>query len=429
MPADCSVPADHVLYVLKMYPRFSETFILGEMLAHQAAGLHLSVVSLRPPNDGRFHAQLAELRAPVTYLDPITPKAPALWAELADAAADLPRLPAALPQLLAADVRDAYQAVLLARHAQRTEVTTMHAHFASLATTVARLASALTGVPYTFTAHAKDIFHEDVVEADLAAKLRDAASCVTVSDFNEANLRDRFGADADRVVRVFNGIDLSRFSYTDPGLERPPRVVAVGRLVEKKGFADLIHAAALLARRGQPVAVDIIGTGELAQALQDQIDRLGIGDHVRLVGALPQDDVRDAVAGASALAAPCVLGSDGNRDGLPTVLLEAMALGTPTVAADVTGIPEVVRHEHTGLLIGQHDPAALADALARLMHDSDLRVRLARQARRLIEADFDLTTQAAHVRAAITSTATAAPAPAPGIGHTASRQDLVEVSS
>ena len=382
----------HVGYVLKMYPRFSETFIVNEILALEAAGTRLDIISLRPPVDGRFHEALAEVHAPVTYLRSSGLRAGDVWAALAAAAPELPTLPRMLPDLLAAPVVDAVQAVELARLVRARGLTHLHAHFGSVATTVARLASGLTGVPYSFTAHAKDIFHESVEATDLAHKLADAAGVVTVSEFNLDFLQQRYGAAADRVTRLYNGLDLHRFPYRDPA-ERPPVIAAVGRLVEKKGFADLIDAVALLVDEGRDLHVDLVGTGPLEAALQQHIRARGLHDVVHMHGALPQGQVRRIVQHAAAFAAPCVIGTDGNRDGLPTVLLEAMALGTPCVATPVTGIPEVVHHEDTGLLVDEARPDQLGAALGRLLDDGALRTRLAAQARTLVESEFDVHVQ------------------------------------
>ena len=386
-----------VAYVLKMYPRFSETFIVNEVLAAEAAGTALEVFSLRPPADGRFHESLARVRAPVTYLRHSGLRAGDVWAALAAARSELPRLETCLDELLAAPVVDAVQALELARAVQHRGITHLHAHFASVATTVARLASLLTGVPFSFTAHAKDIFHEEVDPADVARKLSDASAVVTVSDFNLAFLRETYGAAAAGVQRVYNGLDLQRFSYRDPA-ERPPVVAAVGRLVEKKGFPDLLRAVALLVARGRALRVDLVGTGPLEAALHEQVRQLGLDSVVTMHGALPQERVREVVSQAAVFAAPCVVGSDGNRDGLPTVLLEAMALGTPCVATPVTGIPEVVHDDVTGLLVPERDPERLADALERLLDDPALRARLAERARALVEQDFDADLAAASLR-------------------------------
>ncbi|GAB4426376.1 MAG: glycosyltransferase family 4 protein [Anaerolineae bacterium] len=385
-------------YVLKMYPRFSETFILNEILAHQVAGLDLHIFSLRQPSDGRFHEALAQVRAPVSYV-PVNRahKISEMWHLLAEAAAEFPDWQKMLPGLFNEAPDDVYQAILLARQVRDSGITHLHAHFGSMATSVARLAGGLTGVPYSFTAHAKDIFHDSVQPDDLRRKLRDAAAVVTVSEYNLAHLRQHFG-DAARTVRcIYNGLALEQFPYEAP-LNRPPRLVTVGRLVEKKGFPDFIAACRLLADLGYDFSADIVGSGPLEAALAGQIERLGLAGRVNLVGPRPQGEVKQWVQQAAAFAAPCVVGEDGNRDGLPTVLLEAMALGTPCVSTDVTGIPEVVRSGETGLLVPQHNPEALAGALANLLDDAALRVRLAANARRLIEEQFDIRHNAAQIR-------------------------------
>ena len=169
--------------------------------------------------------------------------------------------------------------------------------------------------------------------------------------------------------------------------------------MEKKGFDVLVAASAELVRRGVNFRCQIAGGGEHEAALREQIAALNVQSHVELIGPRPQSEIISLVQGAAALAAPCVVGNDGNRDGLPTVLFEAMALGTPCVSTDVTGIPEVLRDQDTGLLVPQRDPIALADALQKLINDSALRVRLAAAARELMEAEFDITRNSVRQRA------------------------------
>ncbi len=382
-------------YVLKRYPRYSETFVVNEILAHEAAGLGVEIFALRPPSDTHFQDAISRVRAPVTYLPASGIRAPEFWAALEEAAELLPDLWPELEAARGAEGRDVCQAALLARTVAEKGITHLHAHFGTSAASVARLAARFAGIPYTFTAHAKDIFHDEVDPVDLGRKLREAAATVTVSDYNVEYLRERFAAP--NLHRVFNGLDLENFPYR-PAAGRPPKVLAVGRLVEKKGFADLISACRILADRGVGFSCRIIGTGELQEDLQAQIVDLGLEGVVELAGPRPQREVVREIQGAAAFAAPCVLGSDGNRDGLPTVLLESMALGTPCVSTKVTGIPEVLLHEKTGLMVPQHEPAALAAALERLIRDELLRLRLAENARRLIETDFDVHRNAAALR-------------------------------
>jgi colanic acid/amylovoran biosynthesis glycosyltransferase len=397
-------PGGRLAYVLKMYPRFSETFIVSELLAREAAGEQIEIVSLRPPVDGRFHETLAAVRAPVTYLRPGAGRVDDLWALLRRAQAGLPGLPDVLPELLRAEVGDAAQAVELALLVRDRGIGHLHAHFASVATTVARLAGRLAGVPYSFTAHAKDIFHDSVDPDDLRRKLADAHHVVTVSDYNRGFLQSRYGPAAGGVTRVYNGVDLALFR-PHPVADRPPVVAAVGRLVEKKGFDVLVRACARLAATGRPLRCVIAGTGPLGPQLAAQVQTLGLAGVVDLAGPLPQAAVRQLVAGAAAFAAPCVVGADGNQDGLPTVLIEAMALGTPVVSTDVTGIPELLADGVTGLAVPQHDDAALAAALARLLDDPGLRERLARAARALVERDFDSRRQAGQLAALLAAPA------------------------
>lgn len=380
--------SSRVGYVVKSYPRYSETFIVTEILAHEAAGLSLEIFSLRPPRDSHFQDMIARVRANVHYVPPWTPDLIEFWSSLQTAARDLPNLWPVLAEEELAAPTDLYQAVWLARAARRRGLEHLHAHFASSATTITRLAARLAGLPYSFTAHAKDIFHESVTADDLRRKLNDAAAVITVSDYNVDYLRATYGPAASGVHRLYNGLELERFPYAEPR-HRLPLVVGVGRLVEKKGFADLIEACGVLHRQGRHFSCQIIGDGELKSALRAQIDALGLTDIVQLIGPRPQAEIVNLVQSAAVFAAPCVVGADGNRDGLPTVLLEAMALGTPCISTDVTGIPEVIEHGRTGLIVQQHCPDDLAAAIARLLDSEDERVALARQARRRIEADFD----------------------------------------
>ena len=384
-------------YVVKRFPRYSETFVVTEVLAHEAAGWEVEIFSLRPPNDTHFQDLLARLRAPVRYLPSEGTRPADFWTALQEARHLMPAAWTALDAARGEPAGEVHQALVLAVEARRRGIQHLHAHFATSAATVARLAARMAGVPFTFTAHAKDIYHDDVRPDDLRRKLTEAAAVVTVSDFNLAYLRDTYGPAAAGVRRVYNGLDLDRFPYRDPRA-RSPRVVAVGRLVEKKGFDVLVEAAGLLAGRGTAFSVDIIGGGELEEALARQVQERGLGDRVRLLGPRPQAEMVRLVADAAAFAAPCVVGRDGNRDGLPTTLLEAMALGTPCVSTDVTGIPEILRDGVTGLVVPQNDPDSLAAALARLLDNPDLRVALAQRARRRIEEDFDARSNGARVR-------------------------------
>ncbi len=383
-------PSDRrrVGYVLKMYPRFSETFILTEILAHEAAGLDLTIFSLKHPGDGRFHEALARVRAPVIYLGTESLRATDFWADLVRAGSPNPGVWSRLSAAAGDDVYDVHQAALLSAHVRARGITHLHAHFATSAATVAMHAASMAGVTFSFTAHAKDIYLDSVNHDRMRRLLREASAGVTVSDFNLQHFRATYGPEARRVRRVYNGLDLDEFPFEAPA-GRSRSIIGVGRLVEKKGFHSLVEASAILRERGRSFRCEIIGDGPLAGPLAEAVRRRQLEECVVLCGPLPTSQVVQRMRAAAALAAPCVVGADGNRDGLPTVLLEAMALGTPCVSTDVTGIPEVVRHMETGLRVPQHDAVALADALDRLLDDAALRCRLAEPARRLIVDQFD----------------------------------------
>jgi len=389
-------------YVLKQYPRYSETFIVNELLAHEAAGLEVEIFSLRPATDQHFQDVIARVRAPVHYVPCHGLRADDFWSAWERVADMNPSLGMALEAARGEEARDVYQALVIAREAHSRGITHLHAHFASVATAVARLASRFASIPYTFTAHAKDIFHESVRHDDLRRKAEDAAAVVTVSEFNHEYLRRTLGGRLTPIRRIYNGLDLGDFPYDAPN-DRPPRIAAVGRLVEKKGFADLIDACAILLGRGLRFDCRIVGAGDQEEDLRARIEARGLMGRVELLGPRPQGEVVRTVQGSAVLAAPCIVARDGNRDGLPTVLLEAMALGTPCVSTDVTGIPEVLRHDDTGLMVPQHDPEALAEALSRFLTDPALRVRVASRARRLIQDEFDSRRNSHRLRALFTS--------------------------
>ena len=386
-----------IAYVLKVYPRFSQTFVMNEILAHEAAGVNMEIISMRLSDDVRFHESLARVRSKVIQIPKPSGKAAGLLDQLHRTAERFPsvwEVVADNPKVIPSDLQ---QALALACLVQERGIGHMHAHFGTIATTTSRLAAKIAGISYSFTAHAKDIYHESVDPEVLNSKLADAAGVITVSDYNIRYLRDTYGAAADRVIHIDNGLPLDEFPFREP-TNRPPLIFAVGRLVEKKGFTDLISACGLLRDRGQSFQCEIAGGGELERELQAQILELALQDHVTMLGPQPQGVIRQKLHHAAVLAAPCVVAANNDRDGLPTILLEAMAMGAPCVSTDVTGIPEVLKHEQTGLAVPQHDPAGLATACERLLQDTDLAVRIARNARQQIEERFDIVKNAGRIR-------------------------------
>ena len=386
-----------IAYVLKVYPRTSQTFVLTEILAHERAGLKMDIFSLRRTDDTRFHAALARVQSPVFQIARASSNASLVLNELREHGRYLPLLWEVVENS-SANAEDLLQAARMSRAILDRGIVHLHAHFGTVATVVARLVRKITGVSYSFTTHAKDIFHEIVDEDVLRKKLFAAAGVITVSQFNVAYLRDKYADAAARVKLIYNGLDLNEFRFEPEG-DRSPLILAVGRLVEKKGFSYLLDACALLRDRGVRYRCEIVGGGELESALQQQFQKLDLGDCVKLCGPMSQSDVKKKIRQARLLAAPCVHAQDQDRDGLPTILLEAMALGTACISTPVTGIPEVLRHEETGLMVPERDAVALADACERLLSDQALCVALTQNGRHLIEDNFDIDKNTARIRA------------------------------
>jgi len=389
-----------IAYVLKMYPRFSQTFVVNELLAHQAAGRAVTIFSMRLPDDARFHEAVSRVESKVYRIKRPVGKSATFLSCLHESADILPAIWEVVRENPGVTASDMEQAMRLACHVRRLGIDHLHAHFGTIATTTSRLAARMAGVTYSFTAHAKDIFHESVDTDVLRSKLADAAAVITVSDYNLNFLKQKYGEAADKVIHINNGLDLSRFSFQEP-IDRPPLILAVGRLVEKKGFVHLIRACAMIRDRRSDFRCEIAGGGVLAGELDDLITRLGLEEHVFLLGQQPQATIREKLSRASVLAAPCVIARDQDRDGLPTILLEAMAKGTPCISTDVTGIPEILFDGQTGLHVPQGDVEALAGACETLLDQPDTRVHLAKNARSLIEEKFDINNNAGAIRALI----------------------------
>lgn len=380
-----------IAYVAKVFPRTSETFVINELRALEELGEQPVVFSLHRNPATVTHAILGELRAPVEIIEDVEVSdrdakraSERLADELGVAEADRGRV---LPR------KYVRLAVALAERAAHHGVRHLHAHFASRAGHVSALASVLLGTGYSITAHAKDIYHRDVDRDLLAWKIRRARFVVTVTDYNHQHLLDLLGEGdpaAERVVRLYNGVDLTRFAPQAAPRDGAPRVVAIGRLVEKKGFGVLVDACAELRDRGVALRCEILGGGELEQELRSQVARLGLERTVELAGSMTTEAVAGRLRGAAVVALPCIVGSDGNVDALPTALLEGMASSLPLVSTRLSGIPEIIDDGSNGLLVEPGDAGALADALAALLADPDRAAAMGAAGRRRAEELFDL---------------------------------------
>ena len=391
-------------YVLKKFPRLSETFILNEVLELQRQGVEVTIFSLHRPDDGLFHARLAELRTPVVYL-PVR-NSQATFAHLRRSLPFLRQSHAALWsqfERLLSEAREDWQSILgfgleVALLARERGITHLHAHFATVAACVARAASALGGVPFSFTCHAKDIYREGVAPERFTALCDPARFVVTVCDANRQFILERLATGSRTPVRtLYNGVDLEQFHPRRRQPDAVPLLLGIGRLVAKKGFDLLIRAAAGLRAQGLDLRCAIVGDGEERPRLAALIQELG-QDGIELLGARSQDEVRELMGRAAVFALPCVIGEDGNRDALPTVLLEALAAGTPAVSMPVGGVAEILAEGRCGGLVPVGDTAALQAAIGELLRHPARGAQLARLGREHAEARFDLRRNVATLR-------------------------------
>lgn len=264
----------------------------------------------------------------------------------------------------------------------------LHAHYANVPAKVALLVHRLTGTPYSITTHAKDIFQNNPFESPiLKDRMRRAKFVVANSHFSAGHIRVGLDSQCDVQV-VHNGLDLASFTLREQPPDQPV-LLSVGRLVEKKGFCDLIAACQVLRQRGVTFSCEIVGTGKLSSQLKHQIRDCGMNDSIKLVGPLPQEVLQEHYRRAMIFALPCVRAGDGDRDVLPNAVKEAMAVGVPVVTTRLEGIEELVEHGVSGLLVEPGDVNGLAERLQELLGNPQLRQRLSVAGRQVIEARFD----------------------------------------
>jgi glycosyltransferase involved in cell wall biosynthesis len=393
-------------YVVKRFPKFSETFILREVEELIRQGDDVVLYSLTRPYAGEpRHDGVDAVIARTCYLPTGTRRVVVL---VGSAVAEVVRSRRTAWDALVwcagwslrhrrLDHVRRFGEACYVRRRLPADVDHVHAHFAHGPTTVALLLARLAGLPFSFTGHAKDIF-ELVPPQLLRAKVAEATFVAAVSDYTREQIAAAVAPrDREKIVVVRNGVDRTRFSGNGRAPESPPLILAVSRLVEKKGLDTLVEACSLLRRRGVDFRCELIGEGPQRSRLEQQVNELGISDRVVLVGSRDHAAVHAAYERATLFALPSRRVSTGDQDGLPVAIVEALAAGVPVVTTPTSGIPEVVEGERSGLLVPSNDPAALADALERLLRDSDLHQRLA-SGGRARAADYDLTRCVARLR-------------------------------
>ncbi len=386
-----------IAYLIKCFPRTSETFILHEILELEHQGLPLRIFSLREPSTSSVSKAVHEVQAPVTYIPTRFPlgtltlltaavrrflNAPWRFLRIALSAVVHYRQPFVL-------LKHLLYAAYLADQFEREGITHVHAHYANTPTAVAQFVHQFTGISYSFTAHAKDIYLSR--KAALAYKMRMARFVVTCTAYNQrylAALADH-GLDG-HIHCIYHGLNLRAFPADVSVPPAHPLILTVARLVEKKGLSYLLQACRMLKDQGYDFTCRIVGEGPLRPVLEQEICDLALTDRVELWGAKTHEWVIEMYRHATLVVLPCVIGENGDRDGIPNVLVESLYMGVPVVSTPVSGIPELITPEVNGLLVAPRDSTALVAAIARLLADPRLCCRLALAGRQTVLARFDM---------------------------------------
>lgn len=384
--------------VLKGYPRISETFISNEIRLLEEQGITVHIFSMRNPRESFTHKSVQSIRAAVTYLP--SEFWPALhrflWPNLSTAlkfrSGYLQALGLAWRRFLRnrnpMTFKHFFQAAYLVHHTHGKNIAHLHAHFAHSPTSVAMFASEISGIPFSFTAHAKDIYTSD--RAQLAEKIAKAAFVVTCTKYNKEYLENLVDH-RQEVHCVYHGIDLQLFfAHAVKRTPSPPYTfITIARFVEKKGVPDILEALALLAKEDFSFHYILIGDGDDKEAITRKIHDLGLSQRVTLPGTLAHEQVLEMFQKADCFVLGCRIAKSGDRDGIPNVLAESMALGVPVVGTRVSGIPELVEHEVTGMLADAGNPQEFAQTLKRIVTDQELRQRIIPAARERVSQVFD----------------------------------------
>ena len=416
----------HIAYILRSYPRLSQTFIVNEILALEQLGLNLHLFAITNPHEPIVQEYVTQVRAPVEYLEDAAKReraavraehawaeqqAPARYAEMRSYVEQSSWLDDGYTSASRFECLDyaVHLAGLLERERSAGRpIDHLHAHFAHDPTLIALLVHMLTGASFSFTAHARDLVQ--IPPHALIERIAQATFMLTCSGTNMDYVNDVVPEPLRTKVRlIYHGVNLDGFqprtNNQEPRIKGQtdasgsgfsvlgstnPLILSVGRLVEKKGFPDLIAACAQLRQTGRQFRCAIYGEGPLHDQLSALITQLDLGDCVTLAGECSQAELIPIIQRAAIFALTPFVTEDNDRDGIPNVLVEAMACGLPVVSTAVAGIPELVRHGENGLMVAPHDLPALADALAALLDDQARREQMGACARETVVAHFDL---------------------------------------
>ena len=390
-----------IAYILKGYPRISETFISNEILMLERLGFSMRLFSMRKPRENFSHASVKEIRARVDYLPTellldlhrlllpnifLAVRFPERYRQALRLAATRYRRTGKI-----ATFKHLLQAGYMTNHflVKEPHITHLHGHFAHSPTSVTMFGSILSGLPFSFTAHAKDIYTSHPEQ--LREKIDAASFVTTCTRHNVEYLRHIAPDTATPIHCIYHGIDLTLFSHEQDHqpAKAPYRLFTVARLTEKKGLPTVYRALALLKERGVAFRHVLIGDGDDREKILGLINELGLYDCCQWLGTRTHDEVLEQFRASDLFVLGCEIAENGDRDGIPNVLVESLAMGVPAISTTVSAIPEILKDGETGLTIPPGDPTAMAESIMRLLEDDQLRCRIIDNGRDWVASQFD----------------------------------------
>ena len=414
-------PDKQLGYILRSYPRLSQTFVLNEILALEAIGVSIQIFALINPHEAVVQSQVSQVQAPVNYLDDAIKPRPfrtMLKENIVVAGRYFREYIGSLSYIAANRGIDRgytastrwecfLQAISFIYQSIRIEERTgkkldhLHAHFAHDPTLVAYLVHRIMGISFSFTAHARDLYQ--VPEKVLAERIRRARVVVTCCRVNLDYLNRIVPSESAKFFLVYHGVNLKDFHPQPESVTSPasgyPIILSVGRLVEKKGFQDLLQALLIVKNRGERFRCQIYGDGPLCLQLKTWIKEHGMVDDIVLHGDRAQQELISVYQNSSLFILTPIQTEDGDRDGIPNVLLEAMAVGLPVITTAVAGIPELVEHSKNGFLYQPHDVEGIASGIIELLRDEAKGRELGQAAAQKVAEQFDIVQAANRLKA------------------------------
>lgn len=386
-----------VLYIVSLFPCWSETFIVREINALKDMGVDIAILSLKNANE-----ELVQTDAKNLYKRAVYPSGPINT--FFNASIAFLEKPLVNTKLLIDIISSLYKRPLsmiksiatwwltlsVVNKIKDLDVAHIHAHWATYPSTSALILSKNLNLPFSFTSHAHDIFLEDHL---LKEKVTESKFSVTISNYNKNRLSNQLDLDLESRMHIVHcGIDVTEHKFA-PDNRNTKNILAVGRLDHIKGFSVLIDACKIYKEKDSDFKCYIIGNGPLKTTLQKQININDLSRHVELVGVMPQEQIKKYLSEASIFVLPSVVTKEGDMDGIPVALMEAMSVGLPVISTTVSGIPELIKNNINGLIVEPHDPQALSDSMAKIFNDPDLAYKFSSNARATIESDFSIQTE------------------------------------